>query len=1070
MLALRRLSCAQPAAAACANGDKDASSAGMLGFEAILGDQPITSPALLRAHQLAWLTLDLAIHKDELGRTVQGEAALIVDCFTDGPLEEWVASLGRRRKQVGAELRAARRNGPLVRGVVDMADLDRQLGNMRLVVDRQSVREMEDETLGDLADLLLREGYPHLSAAIDPKPSDDDSVFVGLITSFLLNDANQFGEGLFPSDLPSLLAPDLTLRITQEAFDLETALGSPASAPVPLPSFRHDVAERIKQGLGHAQRGDYERAIIEFNVALQQSPTDAIALAHRGDAHRLKGDYERALTDYTAALAASPRNVACHVNRGTAFRLLGQYEAATNDFTEAIRLDPANSAARLQRGGVHAQLNRYDDAIADFSEAIRLDPAHPWAYQSRADAYAGKGAHDLALADYSQALRLNPYFPLAYCNRGDVYRQKSEFDRAIADYAEANRLDPSNPRVYTSRGDAYRRMQRYDQALVDFGEAIRLDPVNPAVYLNRGITYQLAGDYERAVADFDRAEQFDSANPELYYQRALAHQQKASYEQALEDLGRAIKLNPRDALAHLSRGNVHALRRYSAKAIDDFSEAIRLDPQSPQAFLARGRVLAQQHEYNPALTDCASAIQLDPQLVPAWLIRGGCQLRLGRLAMAVEEFNEAIRINPRYAKAYNDRGAALIKMGKLEDAVEDFSRAIRLKPNYTPALSNRANAYQLLRKPDLALRDFSQAVVLDSKYAASYCTQRGLLEITQLNFERAVADCTIALLLDSRNSQARAVRAEAMRLRDEHFDLNAAPAPPAVVAHSVVNAGAVTVTSDSTDAELTSLPQGKSLAATQLAFPADSDLQIEIKAPVESEQPSEAVVEFEVFTAAVENEPGAQTSDELEAQAEAQREAAAQAARIQALHQTLEIRRIQDVEEKARKLQEKNAAVARKNKKRFEDPDERAERRKKTRNYAIIAVGALFIGYWGVQLVSAMIPPPKNPFKTYTADKFLAEYAKDKMAADDKFAGKRISISGKIKLVVEADPTLKPRIYFDVPNQKEDFKIEIRLNSEGGEIERGLEDATEYRFNGVVQRLKAGSGIILDDGNLMPLK
>jgi hypothetical protein len=191
--------------------------------------------------------------------------------------------------------------------------------------------------------------------------------------------------------------------------------------------------------------------------------------------------------------------------------------------------------------------------------------------------------------------------------------------------------------------------------------------------------------------------------------------------------------------------------------------------------------------------------------------------------------------------------------------------------------------------------------------------------------------------------------------------------------------------------------------------------------------------------------------------------------RVDAIHRELERRKIKAVEERARKAREKNEAAA-KRRKNYEDPEERAERRKKYRNYAVIILGLCMIGYWGVQGVMALIPPPKNPFKDYAVDKFYAEYTKDRSAADSKFAGKRISIYGKVKVIASKSSTIGPRVYFDVA-QKDDLAVEIVFNGEGeGDVERNIKDQQEYRINGVVQHYKPGVGIVINDANVMQLK
>src|SRR5437016_6894963 len=92
-------------------------------------------------------------------------------------------------------------------------------------------------------------------------------------------------EGGPPAEQMRYLAPQVeALRAQLDELQEDTA-----SARARQPA---KASDRIRRGLANAQRGDYERAVIEFTSALQADPGNATAQVHRGDAYRLQGRFD----------------------------------------------------------------------------------------------------------------------------------------------------------------------------------------------------------------------------------------------------------------------------------------------------------------------------------------------------------------------------------------------------------------------------------------------------------------------------------------------------------------------------------------------------------------------------------------------------------------------------------------------------------------------------------------------------------------------------------------------------------------------------------------------------------
>ena len=82
----------------------------------------------------------------------------------------------------------------------------------------------------------------------------------------------------------------------------------------------------------------YDRAISDFNKAIEIDPKHAMAYSNRGNAYGEKGQYDRAISDYTKAIEINPRFAAAYYNRGLAYHKKGEYDKAWEDVYKAQSL------------------------------------------------------------------------------------------------------------------------------------------------------------------------------------------------------------------------------------------------------------------------------------------------------------------------------------------------------------------------------------------------------------------------------------------------------------------------------------------------------------------------------------------------------------------------------------------------------------------------------------------------------------------------------------------------------------------------------------------------------------
>ncbi|KAK7242259.1 protein N-acetylglucosaminyltransferase [Aureococcus anophagefferens] len=208
-------------------------------------------------------------------------------------------------------------------------------------------------------------------------------------------------------------------------------------------------------------RGEYARAVAEFEEALAIAPALPEALINLGNAYSdLANDgvsdvakaaacYERAIAaaDHPKIVAQAESNLGHLLSRNAA-RDVAKLEVARGHLERAIAADPDFPDAHFNYGIVLDGLGRVEDARAAYERTMALAPAHENARLNLANTYFTEGDSDAAariqlelVADptLSRGVRLN-----ALNNLGQTFRDGNLHDRAEAVFGEAVAFAPDD--------------------------------------------------------------------------------------------------------------------------------------------------------------------------------------------------------------------------------------------------------------------------------------------------------------------------------------------------------------------------------------------------------------------------------------------------------------------------------------------------------------------------------------------------------------------------------------------------------------------------------------------------
>ena len=223
---------------------------------------------------------------------------------------------------------------------------------------------------------------------------------------------------------------------------------------------------RLSRPRRHCERDRRSRQAVAL------APDFAPAYQNRGNAWYARGNFGRAIGDYDQAIKLEPDVASAYANRATVKRDVGHIDGAIEDYAKAISLQPRDGNAYAGRGELYLRQKKYDRAVADLSQALRVEPRFT-TYMLLGEAYEHAGDFKHALSAYADASRMDPQNVEAINAQGVVHKKQGELDRAIALYSRAIQIDPNSASSYRLRALAYAAKGEGKRALKEMDRVLK---------------------------------------------------------------------------------------------------------------------------------------------------------------------------------------------------------------------------------------------------------------------------------------------------------------------------------------------------------------------------------------------------------------------------------------------------------------------------------------------------------------------------------------------------------------------------------------------------------------------
>lgn len=172
----------------------------------------------------------------------------------------------------------------------------------------------------------------------------------------------------------------------------------------------------LKDGTRQYEKGNFARAIEEFQNLVSQKPKDPIAHYKLGMAYQGAGKLDKAIVEYKKAIKLDSKMTEAYYQLGISYRSKGKDKAAYEALEECVSQAPDLGGARLILAQMYTKDNQIDKAISQYKLLLELK------------------LYGMNLADIHNELGL------LYVKKGDIEKARSEWNSSLA-------IDPENVRA-----------------------------------------------------------------------------------------------------------------------------------------------------------------------------------------------------------------------------------------------------------------------------------------------------------------------------------------------------------------------------------------------------------------------------------------------------------------------------------------------------------------------------------------------------------------------------------------------------------------------------------------------